>query len=111
MLAARALYSAVLRSISSGTQCTPSVNLMVPASWHSLVQIPGVVGRGVVVVVVVVVGASVVVVVVVVVVVLDANSRIFSALKGVVGGVGHPVNSVVALKIIADNMDNSQFSI
>jgi hypothetical protein len=99
MLAARDLYSAVLRSISSGTHCAPSVNLMVPASWHSLVQMPGVVGRGVVVVEVVVVVASVVVVVVVVVVVREAISRIFSALKGVVGGVGHPVKSVVALQI------------
>ena len=74
---------------------------MVPKRSHSSIHTPGVVGLGVVVVVVVVV---VDVVEMVVELNVDkpetvlAASKSFSMLMGVVDGVGHPVNSVVALQ-------------
>lgn len=80
----------------------PPINLIVPAISQSPLQIPGVVGLGVVVVVVdvvvdverVIVGSNVVVLVEAV----RAASSSFSIDIGVVDGVGQPVNSVVALK-------------
>lgn len=76
---------------------------MVPIRSHSSEHTPGVVGLGVVVVVVVVVVVTVVDVEELVVdeedVAVLAASSSFSIEMGVVEGVGHPVNSVVALKI------------
>lgn len=90
-------------SSNSGTHLAPPTSLIVPAKSHSSLQIPGVVGFGVVVVVVVVV----VIVVVMIVELVDvelaaaaaarAASNSFSIEIGVVDGVGQPVNSVVAL--------------
>lgn len=97
---AKICHSLVFLSNSSGAHLAPPTNLMVPAKSHSVVQMPGVVGS-VVVVVTVVVDLGVVVVVVVVVLVVAAAARAcsksFSMDMGVVDGVGHPVNSVVAL--------------
>ena len=75
---------------------------MVPATSHSCSQIPGVVGLGVVVVVVVVVVLVVMVIgisdaFIEEIVAVRAASSNFSIEIGVVDGVGHPVNSVVAL--------------
>lgn len=81
---------------------TPPTSLIVPARSHSSLHMPGVVGRGVVVVVVVVVEVVETVVSIVCVVLVDAvraASRSFSIEMGVVDGVGHPVNSVVALQL------------
>lgn len=88
-------------SSNSGTHLAPPTSFIVPAKSHSSLQIPGVVGFGVVVVVVVVVVTVVVIIVELVDVELEAAARAasnnFSIEIGVVDGVGHPVNSVVAL--------------
>lgn len=80
---------------------------IVPATSHSSSHTPGVVGLGVVVVVDVddvleisfVLGISDMFIVAIVAV--RAASSNFSMEIGVVDGVGHPVNSVVALKFIS----------
>ena len=66
----------------------PSVSRIVPANRHSSPHTPGVVGARVVVVVVVVAR---------VVVVVTFGVVLGGGVHGVVGGLGHPVNSVVAL--------------
>lgn len=90
-------------SSNSGTQVALPMIFIVPATSHSCSQTPGVVGLIVVVVVDVVEVLDVASVVVTsdaftdeIVAVLAASSN-FSIDIGVVDGVGHPVNSVVAL--------------
>lgn len=99
---AKSCHSFVFLSKSSGIHSTPPTSRTVAANSQSSEQMPGVVGFGVVVVVVVVV-VTVVLTVVSVDVVASlvaslACSRSFSMEIGVVGGVGQPVNAVVALR-------------
>lgn len=91
----------------SGIHLAPPTSLMVPPTLHSPTHRPGVVGRGVVVVVVVVVvveeaAVDTSSVELVWDVAALAASKSFSMEIGVVDGVGHPVNSVVALRKLPD---------
>lgn len=88
---------------------------MVPATSHSCSQIPGVVGLGVVVVVVVVVVDVMVIGIsdafIEEIVAVRAASSNFSMEIGVVDGVGHPVNSVVALEFAFQFNSNHELKI
>lgn len=101
---ASSCHSRVFRSNSSGTHVAFPTMRMVPATSHSSSHRPGVVGLGVVVVVDVddVLEISLVLgitdIFIDVTVAVRAASNSFSMEIGVVDGVGHPVNSVVALK-------------
>lgn len=102
----------MFRSYNSGTHVAFPIMRIVPATSHSSSHMPGVVGLGVVVVVVdvdddvleisFVLGINDMFIDAIVAV--RAASNNFSMEIGVVDEVGHPVNSVVALKFFYNNL-------